>query len=209
MDAAAEAEVKRADEIAFKSKIRDPRRLAIRLQRGMGITKTKANEIAKQILEVDPARQVQAHQNRSTGGVGTTFKQGSSLGSTAQADLIDMTSFNSKTGSHVLIMVDVVSRKAQGRILPNNLGSAIRDALSGMELPAILDTDRGSEWMNDVVQRFLEEKNVAHHSRACSRPIILRSWVERSLNGRRTCVAAWQRTRTQTGRSTGKRASTR
>ncbi len=31
-----------------------------------------------------------------------------------------------------------------------------------MELPAILDTDRGSGWMNDVVPRLLQEKNVTH-----------------------------------------------
>ena len=88
-----------------------------------------------------------------------------------QADLIDISSLSKTNRNYkfLLVVIDVFSRKAYVVPIKTKSGTDVRSALQQIHneaTPKKLQTDRGTEFYNKLVQDYLKSKNIKHYSSA-------------------------------------------
>ena len=86
-----------------------------------------------------------------------------------QADLADVSSLSKYNDSHryLLTCIDVFSKKARVIPLKSKTGVALREAFATMIVdvkPKLLQTDKGTEFLNSTFQQFLKENNIRHYT---------------------------------------------
>jgi hypothetical protein len=86
-----------------------------------------------------------------------------------QADHADVSSLSRYNDSHryLLTCIDVFSKKARVVPLKSKTGVTIREAFATMITdvkPKLLQTDKGSEFLNSTFQQFLKENNIRHYT---------------------------------------------
>jgi len=95
-----------------------------------------------------------------------TFAKG--INDLFQADLVDMQSLSRFNDSHryILTCIDVFSKRAYAVQLKDKRGQSIADAFEKIfseTVPNLLQTDRGTEFLNVQVQQVFKKYNVRHY----------------------------------------------
>jgi transposase InsO family protein len=95
-----------------------------------------------------------------------TYAKG--IGDLFQADLADMQNISRYNDGHryILTCVDVFSKRAFAVPLKNKTGSSVAEAFEKIfreEAPLLLQTDRGSEFLNANVQSVFKKYNIKHY----------------------------------------------
>jgi len=86
-----------------------------------------------------------------------------------QADLVDLSLLSKENDSHryLLTCIDVFSKYARVEPLKNKSGSTLSTAFSKMiqtHQCKLLQTDKGTEFLNEPFQKLLREKNIRHYT---------------------------------------------
>src|SRR6267154_2518060 len=86
-----------------------------------------------------------------------------------QADLVDMSLLSNENDSHryLLTCIDVFSKYARVEPLKNKSGSALTAAFTKMieqQQCTLLQTDKGTEFLNASFQKLLKDKNIRHYT---------------------------------------------
>ena len=86
-----------------------------------------------------------------------------------QADLVDLTSLSRHNDGmkFILVVIDVFSKWAFVRPLPNKSGATLRNAFSSIidsRKPIYLQTDKGTEFLNGAFQALLAENNIKFYT---------------------------------------------
>lgn len=84
-----------------------------------------------------------------------------------QIDLADMQAYSSKNRGYkyILLAVDIFSRKAYAEPLKNKTEKEVTDSFHKIverEVPKILMSDKGSEFINNVFEKELKDNNIEH-----------------------------------------------
>ena len=86
------------------------------------------------------------------------------------ADLVDMQKYSrqNKGFKYILVVLDIFSRYAWARALKNKTGASVRNAfqniISDGSKPSKLWTDKGTEFYNTLVQKFLKNNDIELYS---------------------------------------------
>ena len=86
------------------------------------------------------------------------------------ADMIDYKVSNNKGYRYIFIIIDNFSKYLWGMPLKNKYGQTITNEFSNILTKSKrkllkLESDRGSEWYNNIFQNFIKNKNIQHYSR--------------------------------------------
>ena len=86
------------------------------------------------------------------------------------ADMIDYKTSNNKGFRYIFVIIDQYSKYLWGIPLKNKNSKLLTDEFSNVlskskRRPLKLESDRGSEWYNSILQNFLKVKNIHHYSR--------------------------------------------
>lgn len=86
-----------------------------------------------------------------------------------QADLVDLTLLSNENDSnrYLLTCIDVFSKFARVEPLKNKSGRALTEAFTKMienQQCALLQTDKGTEFLNESFQKLLRERNIRHYT---------------------------------------------
>jgi transposase InsO family protein len=104
-----------------------------------------------------PVRKVFLRRKTYAKGIGDLF----------QADLVDMASYSGGGVRYILTCIDVFSKMAFAVPLKDKRGSSVARALETIfaeSTPNMMQTDRGSEFLNTEVQAVFRKFNVHHYS---------------------------------------------
>jgi Integrase core domain len=94
-----------------------------------------------------------------------TFAKG--IGDLYQADLVDMAGYRNAGARYILTCIDVFSKMAFAIALKDKRGSSVAKALETIfaeSTPNMMQTDRGSEFLNSEVQLVFRNHNIHHYS---------------------------------------------
>ena len=82
------------------------------------------------------------------------------------ADLMDMSNYaNSNNGiRYVLLVIDIFSKYVWLRPLHTKTGAEVREAFASIQkrTPKLLRTDKGKEFTNNIVERYLKSRGIHH-----------------------------------------------
>ena len=86
-----------------------------------------------------------------------------------QADLVDLTLLSNENNSHryLLTCIDVFSKYARVEPLKNKSGSSLTAAFTKMienHQCKLLQTDKGTEFLNATFQKLLKDRNIRHYT---------------------------------------------
>jgi len=86
-----------------------------------------------------------------------------------QADLVDLSLLSNENNGHryLLTCIDVFSKFARVEPLKNKTGIALTAAFTKMIVNKqckFLQTDKGTEFLNDKFQRLLKDRNIRHYT---------------------------------------------
>ncbi|KAJ8020517.1 hypothetical protein HOLleu_40127 [Holothuria leucospilota] len=89
----------------------------------------------------------------------------SGIDSQWQADLVDVSSLSRQNKGHryILTCIDIFSKYAWARVLKNKTGKSIVNAFQSIfkeRQPKSLQTDKGTEFKNQLFQQFLRKNNI-------------------------------------------------
>ena len=89
--------------------------------------------------------------------------------SIALADMIDYKNSNNKRFSYIFVILDIYSNFLWAKPIKNKNSETITDEVSNVlskskRRPLKLESDRGSEWCNNIFQNILKVKNTHHYS---------------------------------------------
>lgn len=102
-----------------------------------------------------------------------------------EADLVDLRALKDKNDgfAYILVVIDVLSKYVWVELLQDKTCSAVTEAFkrlldrSGGRVPVQLQTDRGKEFVGNILQRFLKSRGI--HFRVARSPDVKAAVVER------------------------------